>query len=202
MTKTFFTSDTHFSHANIIRLSNRPFSSVEEMNKAMIDNFNEQAGPEDTIFHLGDACMGKIAESLPLIGQINAKVVLVVGNHDRPSRAMQRKPKTDSAARTAKIADAANMYMEYFDSVFLDGKNWTVDVQGKTFAMSHYPYVGDHFDQDRFEDLRPEDQGRPLLHGHVHELWKFKDRQFNVGVDVNDFKLVTEDEVLAWASTL
>ena len=36
----FFTSDTHFFHGRIIELCNRPFHSVEEMNEALITNWN------------------------------------------------------------------------------------------------------------------------------------------------------------------
>jgi calcineurin-like phosphoesterase family protein len=32
---TFVTADQHFGHANIIRLTNRPFVSVQEMNNAL-----------------------------------------------------------------------------------------------------------------------------------------------------------------------
>ena len=49
----FFTSDTHFHHANIIRFCDRPFRDVEEMDEILIRNWNEVVGPEDTIFHLG-----------------------------------------------------------------------------------------------------------------------------------------------------
>lgn len=194
---TFFTSDTHFDHANIIRLSNRPFTDVTEMGETMVSNFNDQAGPDDTIYHLGDACMGKLDESLKWVDKINARVVLVVGNHDRPSRAMQRK-----GDREAKIVKETARYLNHFHVVLLDDPRHMVEIHRNRFAISHYPYVGDHFDEDRFTELRPKDQGLPLLHGHVHELWKFNGRQFNVGVDVNDFRLVTEEEVLDWAATL
>jgi calcineurin-like phosphoesterase family protein len=197
MTRTFFTSDTHFGHANIIRLSQRPFDSVEEMNEAIISNFNEQAGPEDIIHHMGDACMGKLDLSLPLISRINAHVILHVGNHDRPSRAMQRKGDV-----AAKIAKEQVRYEQYFSQVLLDSADRTLELGGKRFSVSHYPHTGDHFTEDRHPELRPKNQGLPLIHGHVHNLWKFNGSQFNVGVDVNDFKLVTEEEVLDWAASL
>ncbi len=55
---TFFTSDTHFNHANIIRFCNRPFKDVEQMNEVMIANWNNVIGKDDTVFHLGDFCLG------------------------------------------------------------------------------------------------------------------------------------------------
>lgn len=50
----FFTSDTHFWHENIIKFCNRPFSSVEEMNDTIIENWNKVVGENDIVFHLGD----------------------------------------------------------------------------------------------------------------------------------------------------
>ena len=50
----FFTSDTHFYHKNIIEYAQRPFSSIENMNKELIKNWNSVVSSEDTVFHLGD----------------------------------------------------------------------------------------------------------------------------------------------------
>ncbi len=81
----YFTSDTHFGHANIIKLSKRPFSSAEEMDEVMISNWNEVVSEEDIIYHLGDFSYraGKPIEHY--LEQLNGEVRLVIGNHDDPS---------------------------------------------------------------------------------------------------------------------
>lgn len=50
----YFTSDMHLGHKNIIRLSNRPFSSVEEMDDEIINRFNSRVGHGDVVYDLGD----------------------------------------------------------------------------------------------------------------------------------------------------
>ena len=36
----YFTADIHFYHENIINLTKRPFKNADEMNKKIIDNWN------------------------------------------------------------------------------------------------------------------------------------------------------------------
>lgn len=53
----FFThiiSDTHFSHEKIISLGERPFSSVREMDEALIKNWNSVVPKDGIVLHLGD----------------------------------------------------------------------------------------------------------------------------------------------------
>ena len=50
----YFTADLHLGHANIIRHCGRPFASVEDMDRCLIDNWNRRVRPEDTVYILGD----------------------------------------------------------------------------------------------------------------------------------------------------
>ena len=80
MPKIWFTSDPHFGHANIIRLCNRPFSSVEEMNEVLVANYNALVRPEDTLYMLGDVAFKHKADTI--IPRINGCKILIEGNHD------------------------------------------------------------------------------------------------------------------------
>ena len=80
--KLFFTADTHFNHTNILKFCNRPFNSVEQMNETLIDNWNRVVGKDDTVFHLGDFCLGGAAEWTKLLDRLNGKIYLILGNHD------------------------------------------------------------------------------------------------------------------------
>jgi calcineurin-like phosphoesterase family protein len=103
--KIFFTSDTHFGHENILRHCARPFASAEEMDEAMIRNWNAVVGPEDSVWHLGDFAMNKGADRLrPYLERLNGTIHLVLGNHDR------RTP--DYAALFASTQDLAEVKVQ------------------------------------------------------------------------------------------
>jgi calcineurin-like phosphoesterase family protein len=81
--KTWFTSDTHFSHANIIKYCNRPFQDIYEMDRTMVQRWNEVVGPEDTVYHLGDFAMGGRHTGFKFLPRLNGTKHLILGNHDR-----------------------------------------------------------------------------------------------------------------------
>ena len=84
MPKTFVISDTHFGHANIIKYCGRPFSSVEEMDETMIENWNKVVGVIDLVWHLGDIYFpsGR-PDPTPILKRLNGRKRWVLGNHDR-----------------------------------------------------------------------------------------------------------------------
>lgn len=81
--ETYFTSDLHLGHANIIRFQNRPFDSVEDMNTRLIQNYNSMVRKNDLVYILGDLTYKiSVEESNRLIQQLKGRKVLIRGNHD------------------------------------------------------------------------------------------------------------------------
>jgi calcineurin-like phosphoesterase family protein len=78
----FFTGDTHFSHAAIIDFAKRPFSTVAEMDEALVCNWNAVVGRTDTVYHLGDFGLTSAQALGRLRGRLRGSVCLVRGNHD------------------------------------------------------------------------------------------------------------------------
>lgn len=86
MPDTWFTSDTHFGHGNIIEYSNRPFDDATDMDEHMIINWNACVKPEDTVYHLGDFSFHKPARTLKILSRLQGQKYLVWGNHDKYNR--------------------------------------------------------------------------------------------------------------------
>ena len=81
MSNIWFTSDTHFGHANIIRFCDRPYKNVQEMNEQLIANWNAVVRPGDDIYHIGDFSFERHPEvtARRLMGNKH----LIRGNHDK-----------------------------------------------------------------------------------------------------------------------
>ena len=83
----FLISDTHFGHASTwekFTLEDgrplRPFTSTEEMDEAMVDNWNKTVRPQDTVYHLGDVVIAR--RHLETVKRLNGRKILIRGNHD------------------------------------------------------------------------------------------------------------------------
>lgn len=80
--ETWFISDTHFGHQNILQYEkeSRPFESVEEMNESIIDRWNRVVSDDDTVYHLGDFAFGR--KNIAIAERLKGKKILILGNHD------------------------------------------------------------------------------------------------------------------------
>lgn len=190
MSNRWFISDTHFGHANIIKYCDRPFKDFEQMDEALIENWNNVVGEEDVIYHMGDVAMGKWERWEGIFNRLNGYKILVVGNHDRIFK----------GAGTKVQEKFAGYYHDWFDEVE-DGHYVTL-ANGVRVNLSHFPYDGDHTDEDRYDEHRLFDDGEtPLIHGHTHykDVISFSKKgtiQIHVGVDAHNFTPVSEQQVM------
>lgn len=72
-----------FGHFNIIKYSNRPFKDVEQMNNALIDNWNSVVKQGDRVYLLGDVCFMHHEDAKKTLFRLNGQIFLIKGNHDK-----------------------------------------------------------------------------------------------------------------------
>lgn len=157
----FFTSDTHFNDARILRIDRRPFDSLADHDEALIAFWNETVRPDDEVWHLGDFCRGSKAAADALLSGLNGRKHLIVGNNDGPD--------TTAASGWASVQHYAELA-----------------VDGMLLILCHYP----------FRTWNQMGKKSIDLHGHSHGKLKPLTRQFDVGVDVWDFRPVALPSLL------
>ena len=170
----WFTSDTHFWHENILRFCNRPFANASEMNEVLIRNWNETVPEDGIVFHLGDFAFGGAKEWNEILNRLNGKIYLILGNHD--------------------MKQVKQGFMKRFEFVT---QQMTIRVGGQTIILNHNPFLtyGGCY------------RNTWQIFGHVHSgplADKGKDlarlqvlfpRQYDVGVDNNNFRPISFTEV-------
>lgn len=87
MADIFIISDTHFGHQNACKFLRkdgvtklRPWDNAEEMDEALIENWNKVVKPNSKVYHLGDVVINRRA--LSTLYRLNGDKVLIKGNHD------------------------------------------------------------------------------------------------------------------------
>ena len=79
--KIFLISDLHLNHAKIIFHCHRPFTTLNQMNSHLVERWNREVGPDDTVYHIGDLCMR--GSPRRWIRELNGRKVFIRGNHDQ-----------------------------------------------------------------------------------------------------------------------
>lgn len=73
----FFTADTHFGRSNVIQYEKRPFRTVDEMDEALVENWNRRVSPEDDIYILGDLTLKGPKTANALLERLQGRKYLI-----------------------------------------------------------------------------------------------------------------------------
>ena len=167
----FFTADQHFGHANVIRHCGRPFETADDMDEALIRNWNAEVAPKDEVYILGDLTMRSAAEAHGYLSRLNGSKYMIRGNHDRFLKGF-----------------------ETYENDFLWIKDYHVlRTDGQRIVLFHFPIL----EWDQFYRGAIHLYG----HVHNSQksgerLMALNGLAFNVGVDVNAYKPVSIVEII------
>jgi len=78
----YFTADLHLGHDNVRGYCKRPFSTIEEMDEAIIENWNKTIKHKAEVHVLGDFAWGNSDKVAAYIKRLKGKIVFIRGNHD------------------------------------------------------------------------------------------------------------------------
>jgi calcineurin-like phosphoesterase family protein len=166
--RVWFTSDLHFGHSRVLGYSKRPFATVEEMDEALIANWNALVRPGDRVYVLGDVSLTRGAQGAErtagLVGRLVGQKYLIRGNHDEGNN--------------------ARVYPQHFVTVRdLD----YIKVGSQKIALCHFALL----------TWRGMHQGSWMLHGHSHGSLQPDPtkRRADVGVDCWDFRPVSFEQI-------
>jgi calcineurin-like phosphoesterase family protein len=177
----FFTADTHFCHSNIINHCQRPFDNVDEMNRALIENWNSYVTNRDEIYILGDFMYkGKGKDANEILARLNGKKYLIIGNHEK------------------YLADP-EFKIEFFEWI---NYYHVLKYEGVKIVLFHYPMLsGDgsyHGSIHLYGHVHNGGNENPEFQTKLNALGP---RAVNVGVDVNNFYPVSIKTIIDKAST-
>ena len=170
----YFTSDFHFGHRNILRLDNRPFEDLEDMETKLIYMWNSTVQPEDTVYHLGDF-FWKLGVAVRVLPKLNGNIVCIQGNHD------------------GKWWKNPEVYKVKSDITFVDDSIHILhNLEGcKPIVLCHYP----------MRSWPHSARGAWHLYGHTHRALSSYGKSLCVCLNVCDYKLVSLDEVITKMKT-
>ncbi len=182
----FFTADQHFGHANIIKFCDRPYRRIEEMDVELIANWNAVVGIKDTVFHLGDFCLGDSKMAKEYFSALNGNIYILglPWHHDK-------RWITSNRIFNSKNGELVEVLPpEHVLNIDI-GEKYPLGIH-----LSHYP-MGEW---DR------KYHGGIHLHGHSHGNYSGDNNQsrelcFDVGVDghMTNYVPISLTRVLEWS---
>ncbi len=161
----YYIGDTHFGHENVIKLCQRPFETIEDHDRTLIENWNTRVKKNDTVYMLGDFSFRSKVDPKTILKKLKGNIHLIEGNHD------------------TKLLNADIAYKEMFKSV---SNILEVVDSGERVVLCHYPilewkgyfkgwyHIYGHV-HNKNENLS-------------NKILRDMDKALNAGVDVNFFR--------------
>lgn len=158
MAELWFTADTHFGHAAVLGHAKRPFTTTDDMNRALIAAWNARVGHADHVYHLGDFSFMKAGPTHAIIDALQGQIHLITGNHDHhmPAHVRERFASVHPYLELKLKSNAAMMV-----------------------ALCHYPFITwnkSHYGSWHFHGHS---------HGNLRQNIGNRDRRMDVGVDTH-----------------
>jgi len=192
---TFFTSDAHIGHDNILQFTNRKFDNIQDMNYEIIRRWNSVVKENDVVYILGDHIWNTVKSKAykEFNNKLNGQKILIIGNHDKVTE-----------------IQALNLGFRYAC------REATIRIAGQYVKLSHYPYRYGFWKELRqrlkvffsFKKYKPSHRGkRPrndgawLLHGHTHSESKTHPEykyMYHVGMDAHNLYPVSAGQIVEW----
>lgn len=168
----YFISDLHLGHSNIIKMCNRPFMTVDEMDYAIINNWNSRVTNNDDVYILGDVSYKGTIDIITVLNNLNGRKHLIVGNHDR---------------KNLKNPEFRKCFVEIEDMKLLKYSD-------KTLILCHYPLL----EWDGYFRGFWHIYGH--IHNNTtnkaYQYIKNEEKALNAGCDITGYIPVTFDELV------
>ena len=177
----YFTADQHFGHKKIIEYANRPFSSVQEMDQALVDYWNAAVLRDtDQVYVLGDFTLGGFRQAAKYFAQLRGRIFVIPGSHDQNWLQSSR---FDQMALRSVGGQLVTVLSPLFTLEVSDYRLGDYDLP---IVLSHYAMRV--WDRSHY--------GSVHLYGHLHGQLAGSGRSFDVGVDAVGFAPISLDEVM------
>lgn len=171
----FVVADTHFLDEHLLgvdKFAPRPFDSVEAMDQAIIDHWNQRVKEKDIVYHLGDIAVDytkppKIGDQhvFDILQQLNGRLILIKGNHDRRD--------------LFKYLAAHNYEYAGHPKFSFHDVGKLIKYDHHQLYMTHYPMM---------MGIAPQIWN---LHGHIHHYMVPTKTNINVGIDAPELDLLS-----------
>lgn len=157
-----FISDTHFGSERTLRLCNRPFADVMEMDLSIMSNWNKNVSDNDIVYHAGDFSDPDEATVLWYLNNLNFKELhWTLGNHDFEQYDVIK----------SVISECTRPIYLY------ESATCRVNGNSHKFIIAHEPNVTPI-------KCKP---GEVVLYGHVHGKSMYKQNGIDLSVESHNF---------------